>query len=147
MVEDEPTVAQLIVDVLREEGHHAEAVLDSQDGLTRISRHPYDLVICDLRMPRLDGPAFYDALVRSGSPIRDKILFTTGDTLAPRTIEFLEPNGLPVSRQAVPRRGIEAGRKPFARCRTEAAAPDQVARRGKGPDRESEDLTAMEVAR
>ncbi len=95
VVEDEPTVAQLIVDVLHEEGHHAEAVLDSQDGLTRISRNPYDLVICDLRMPRLDGPAFYDALIRAGSPIHDKILFITGDTLAPRTIEFLEPNGLP----------------------------------------------------
>jgi two-component system, NtrC family, sensor kinase len=95
VVEDEPTVAQLIVDVLREEGHHAEAVLDSQEGLTRLSRSPFDLVICDLRMPRLDGPAFYDALVRAGSPIHEKILFITGDTIAPRTIEFLEPRALP----------------------------------------------------
>jgi hypothetical protein len=38
VVEDESTVAQLIVDVLREEGHQAESALDSQDGLTRISR-------------------------------------------------------------------------------------------------------------
>jgi CheY-like chemotaxis protein len=66
VVEDESTVAQLIVDVLREEGHQAEAVLDSQEGLTRLSRARYDLVICDLRMPRLDGPAFYEALVHSG---------------------------------------------------------------------------------
>jgi two-component system, NtrC family, sensor kinase len=95
VVEDEPTVAQLIVDVLREEGHQAEAVLDSQEGLTRLSRGQYDLVICDLRMPRLDGPAFYDALVRAGSSIRNKILFTTGDTLAPRTLEFLKPKSLP----------------------------------------------------
>jgi signal transduction histidine kinase/CheY-like chemotaxis protein len=95
VVEDEPTVAQLIVDVLKEEGHRAEAVLDSQEGLTLLSRNEYDLVICDVRMPRLDGPAFYDALVRTGSPVRDKILFTTGDMLAPRTIQFLEPNGLP----------------------------------------------------
>jgi two-component system NtrC family sensor kinase len=95
VVEDEPTVAQLIVDVLREEGHHAEAALDSREGLTRISRSEYDLVICDLRMPRLDGPAFYDALVQAGSPAREKILFITGDTLAPRTLEFLEPNGFP----------------------------------------------------
>ncbi len=95
IVEDEPTVAQLMVDVLREEGHDAEAALDSQEGLTRISRDHYDLVICDLRMPRLDGPAFYDALVRAGSPMRNRILFTTGDTLAPRTVEFVEPKGLP----------------------------------------------------
>jgi len=95
VVEDEPTVAQLVIDVLREEGHEVVAALDSQEGLTRLSRSPYDLVICDLRMPRLDGPAFYDALVRAGSPARDKILFITGDTLAQRTLEFLESHGLP----------------------------------------------------
>jgi two-component system, NtrC family, sensor kinase len=95
VVEDESTVAQLVVDVLREDGHHAEAVLDSQEGLTLVSRGHYDLVICDLRMPRLDGPAFYDALVRTGSPVRDRIIFITGDTLAPRTLEFLERHKVP----------------------------------------------------
>jgi two-component system, cell cycle sensor histidine kinase and response regulator CckA len=95
VVEDEATVAQLIVDVLQEEGHEAEAAFDSQDGLTRIARNRYDLVICDLRMPRLDGPAFYDALVNAGSPIQDCIVFITGDTLAPRSLEFLESHRLP----------------------------------------------------
>jgi signal transduction histidine kinase/CheY-like chemotaxis protein len=95
VVEDEATVAQLIVDVLQEEGHEAEAAFDSQDGLTRIARNRYDLVICDLRMPRLDGPAFYDALVSAGSPIQDCIIFITGDTLAPRSLEFLESHQLP----------------------------------------------------
>jgi signal transduction histidine kinase/CheY-like chemotaxis protein len=90
VVEDEPTVAQLIVDVLREEGHQVEAVLDSQEGLTRLSRSRYDLIICDLRMPRLDGPAFYEALVRAGSDARDRLIFVTGDTLAPRTMKFLQ---------------------------------------------------------
>ena len=46
-------------------------------------------------MPRLDGQAFYDALVQAGSPMKDRILFITGDTLAPRTRDFLEPRGLP----------------------------------------------------
>jgi DNA-binding response OmpR family regulator len=95
VVEDEPTVAQLIEDILREEGHRVEAVLDSQKGLTALSRSDYDLVICDLRMPRLDGPAFYEALVRSGSPMQRRIIFVTGDTLAPRTMEFLERHSLP----------------------------------------------------
>jgi CheY-like chemotaxis protein len=94
VVEDEPTVAQLIVDVLREEGHQVEAVLDSQEGLTRLSRAHFDLVICDLRMPRLDGPAFYEALVRSGSAARDRLMFITGDTLAPRTMKFLQSSKL-----------------------------------------------------
>ncbi|HTV58627.1 MAG TPA: ATP-binding protein [Verrucomicrobiae bacterium] len=95
VVEDEPTVAQLIADVLREEGHAVEATLDSQEGLTLLSRRRFDLVICDLRMPRLDGTAFYDALVHSGSPLQRSILFVTGDTLAARTQEFLDGRRLP----------------------------------------------------
>jgi signal transduction histidine kinase/ActR/RegA family two-component response regulator len=95
VVEDEPTVAQLIMDVLREEGHQVDAVTDSQEGLNLISRTPYDLVICDLRMPQLDGQAFYNTLVSSGSPMANRIIFITGDTLAPRTLEFLEPHNLP----------------------------------------------------
>jgi signal transduction histidine kinase/ActR/RegA family two-component response regulator len=95
VVEDEPTVAQLMLDALREEGHQVEAVLDSQDGLTKLSRGRYDLVICDLRMPRLDGAAFYEALVGAGSPTRHRILFIMGDTLGARTVEFLESKRLP----------------------------------------------------
>ncbi len=135
VVEDEPTVAQLIVDVLREEGHHAEAVLDSQEGLTLLSRSQYDLVVCDVRMPRLDGPAFYDALVRAGSPIRDKILFTTGDMLAPRTIQFLEPNGLPYlakpflveELKLAVNRLLAAGRKRSAKNQSAGAAKGRIA--------------------
>jgi DNA-binding NtrC family response regulator len=51
--------------------------------------------VCDLRMPRLDGPAFYEALIRAGSPVQNHMLFVTGDTLAPRTMQFLEKSKLP----------------------------------------------------
>jgi CheY-like chemotaxis protein len=95
VVEDEPTVAQLIVDILHEQGHHAEAVLQSEEGLERLARRSYDLVICDLRMPGMDGRAFYQELERAGSPMLDRIIFVTGDTLAPSTLDFLEPNRLP----------------------------------------------------
>jgi len=94
-IEDEPTVAQLIVDVLREEGHQVEAVLDGQEGLRRLSRNCYDLIVCDLRMPHFDGQSFYRSLQRAGSPLLHRILFVTGDVLAAQTREFLEPNGLP----------------------------------------------------
>jgi signal transduction histidine kinase/CheY-like chemotaxis protein len=95
VVEDEPTVAQLIAEVLGGEGHRVDAVLDSQEGLSRLAREKYDLVICDLRMPRLDGQAFHRALVESGSGLDERLLFVTGDTLAPRTRAFLDRSGVP----------------------------------------------------
>jgi signal transduction histidine kinase/FixJ family two-component response regulator len=135
VVEDEPTIAQLVVDVLREEGHQVDAVLDSQEGLTRLSRGRYDLVVCDLRMPRLDGPAFYDALVRSGSPLVDHIIFITGDTLAPRTASFLEATGVPYLakpflveelRLAVNRRLAQPAAKSGVLVESAAAKPSRV---------------------
>jgi signal transduction histidine kinase/CheY-like chemotaxis protein len=95
IVEDEPSVAQLMVDVLQEEGHQAESVLNSQEGLTLISRHTYDLIVCDLRMPQIDGQAFYDALVSAGSSMSHRVIIVTGDVLAARTREFLERTRLP----------------------------------------------------
>jgi DNA-binding NtrC family response regulator len=85
----------LMVDVLSEEGHQAESVPNSKEGLTLISRHSYDLVVCDLRMPQIDGQAFYEALVSSGSPMSDRVIIVTGDVMAARTRDFLERTRLP----------------------------------------------------
>jgi PAS domain S-box-containing protein len=95
VVEDEPTVAHLIADVLAEDGHKVEIVLDGRDGLDRATEGNYALIICDLRMPHLDGRGIYRELVAKGSPMRHRLMFVTGDTLAPRTLEFLEKSGLP----------------------------------------------------
>jgi PAS domain S-box-containing protein len=95
VVEDEPTVARLIADVLSEDGHVVEIVLDSREGLELAQQRRYDLVICDLRMPHLDGRAFYRQLVRDENPLQHKLIFVTGDTVAPRTLDFLQKCGLP----------------------------------------------------
>ncbi len=95
VIEDEPTVAHLIADVLGEEGRPVEIVLNGQEGLDRALAGQYDLVICDLRMPGVDGRAIFRELVARGSPLRNRLIFVTGDTLAPRTLEFMETAGVP----------------------------------------------------
>jgi FixJ family two-component response regulator len=52
-------------------------------------------VICDMKMPGLDGQNFYKSLVRAGNPLRERFLFVTGDIVAAQTREFLESNQLP----------------------------------------------------
>jgi len=95
VVEDEPTVAQLIADVLTEEGHRVETLVDSREALARLEEKSFALVICDLKMPYLDGPGLFRTLVRRRDPIQHKLLFVTGDTMAPRTLEFLKSSGVP----------------------------------------------------
>ena len=95
VVEDEPTVARLIADVLEDEGIAVDVLLDGRAALDRAAHEPYDLVICDMKMPGLDGQNFYKSLVRARNPLQDKFLFVTGDVIAAHTQEFLERNRLP----------------------------------------------------
>ncbi len=95
VVEDEPTVARLIGDVLEDEGMKVDILLDGHEALERAGRESYDLVICDMKMPGLDGQNFYKSLVRTGNPLRDHFLFVTGDIVAAQTREFLERHRLP----------------------------------------------------
>jgi signal transduction histidine kinase/FixJ family two-component response regulator len=95
VVEDEPTVAELIADVMGEEGHHVDTLLDSREALGRLEEKTYSLVICDLKMPYVDGPGLYRALMRRENPMQHRVLFVTGDTMGPRTLEFLKSSGLP----------------------------------------------------
>jgi len=93
VVEDEPTVARLIGDVLEDGGLRVHVLLDGREALERVRQESYDLVICDMKMPELDGEQFYQAL--RDSPVRGRFLFVTGDVLAARTRDFLERNRLP----------------------------------------------------
>jgi signal transduction histidine kinase/CheY-like chemotaxis protein len=95
VVEDEPTVARLIADVLEDEGFQVDVLLDGREALGRAAGQPYDLVICDMKMPGLDGQHFYETLDRAGNPLRERFLFVTGDVVAPHTHTFLERNHLP----------------------------------------------------
>ena len=95
VVEDEPTVSQLIADVLRDSGFHVEVLPDGQRAPERAASAEFNLVICDVRMPGLDGPNFYRSLAEAGNPLQHRFLFVTGDALAAHTREFLEKNRLP----------------------------------------------------
>jgi two-component system NtrC family sensor kinase len=95
VVEDEPTVSQLISDVMSEMGHYVDTLLDSREVFDRLQADKYDLIICDLRMPHLDGPGLYRELVKRRSPFQHKLLFVTGDTMGPRSLDFLKSNAVP----------------------------------------------------
>ena len=95
VVEDEPTVGGLIADVLREEGMRVDVLRDGESALDRAEHEEYDLVICDLKMPGMDGQKFFQSLGKRRNSLQGHVLFVTGDVVAPRTQEFLERHRLP----------------------------------------------------
>ncbi|PYN14669.1 MAG: hybrid sensor histidine kinase/response regulator, partial [Candidatus Rokuibacteriota bacterium] len=49
----------------------------------------YDLIISDLRMPKLDGPGLHAEVARRHPQLLRRMVFVTGDTLGPESAEFL----------------------------------------------------------
>ena len=55
LVEDEPLLRAGVTDLLRGAGHDVEAVGDGATAVERGTERPFDLVVLDLMLPKLDG--------------------------------------------------------------------------------------------
>jgi PAS domain S-box-containing protein len=95
VVDDEPDVAGVLVDLLRAQHEQVEAVSDGRAALEKIEQAAYDLILCDVRMPGLDGPELYRALRLLHPELLPRFVFLTGDTLNPEIREFVQQTGAP----------------------------------------------------
>jgi len=58
IIDDEPALRHLLRTILEEEGYHVDEAENGQQGLDLVKRQSFDLILCDIRMPELDGMAF-----------------------------------------------------------------------------------------
>ena len=93
LVEDEAALATAVMDALADEGYLADWASDGDVALARVTEKPYDLVICDLKMPKRDGIAFYKALADSVPAMSKRVLFVTGDVAGTNAEQFLNDSG------------------------------------------------------
>lgn len=68
VAEDEAHNREALLEMLKRLGHEAIAAVDGLDALELASHTSFDLILSDVRMPRMDGLEFFDALRRLSSP-------------------------------------------------------------------------------
>jgi CheY-like chemotaxis protein len=93
VVEDEAALGAAVADALRDAGFTVQRAGDGQEALDRVREQPFDLIVCDLKMPRLDGAAFYRTLEKTDTAMTRRILFVTGDVAGTDAERFLEDSG------------------------------------------------------
>ena len=49
----------------------------NEEALARVRQNTYDLVICDLKMPKVDGIAFYRAIAAASPVLARRVIFVT----------------------------------------------------------------------
>ncbi len=95
VVEDEVQIRQLFEDIFREQGHDVQAVSNGRLALDLLDHLTYDLIISDVKMPEIGGPAFYSELKRKGTGLEQRVIFVTGDLMNQDTLHFIENTGCP----------------------------------------------------
>ena len=93
VVEDEAALGAAVADALADAGFSVRLATDGLEALDRLKEQPCDLIVCDLKMPRLDGTAFYRRLEAEHAPMTRRVLFVTGDVAGTEAERFLEETG------------------------------------------------------
>jgi two-component system, NtrC family, nitrogen regulation response regulator NtrX len=60
IIDDERAIRKTLGEILSYEGYKIDEASDGEEGLKRFSEKVYDVVICDIKMPKVDGIEFLE---------------------------------------------------------------------------------------
>src|SRR6185295_6943155 len=93
VVEDEAALGAAVAESLADAGFVVDRAANGEEAMARVKVRLYDLIVCDLKMPRVDGMMFYRALEREQPETARRILSVTGDVAGTEAERFLEETG------------------------------------------------------
>jgi two-component system response regulator VanR len=100
VVDDDDQIREILATALGGDGYEVDGARDGGEALALLEQHPYDLVLSDLHMPRVDGPSLYEMLrTRHHFPVRfatklPRVIFMTGNPA--QHVEFLRATTDPI---------------------------------------------------
>ncbi|MCF3648846.1 ATP-binding protein [Synoicihabitans lomoniglobus] len=79
VVDDEDVLRSVLREMLRSQfGCEIEMAADGREGLAALRSRAYDLVISDVRMPKMNGVEFYEAIAAVRAEQQRRFVFVTG---------------------------------------------------------------------
>src|SRR5678816_2977391 len=78
VVDDDKQLASALQWILVDENYLVDVAFDGEEALLKVKVHEYDVVICDLMMPRLRGDEFYLKAKELRPELEERFIFITG---------------------------------------------------------------------
>ena len=60
IIDDEKAIRKTLTEILAFEGHQIEEAADGEEGYRKFQKEDYDVVLCDIKMPKMDGIEFLE---------------------------------------------------------------------------------------
>src|SRR5918911_57296 len=89
VVDDEPDNVKVMKRGLQQQGFNVDAYTDPLEALSSFERHKYDIVLTDIRMPKMDGIKLYEHLRKVDEEV--VICFFTAYEHFRRDFEIMHP--------------------------------------------------------
>jgi DNA-binding NtrC family response regulator len=96
VIDDDADLRALVVPVVKQAGYNADSVDDGDAGLERLAQRTYDVIVCDLRMPGMDGVTFYREVERRDPVMARRVVLMTAHVRSDEYVEFLRGVHAPV---------------------------------------------------
>ena len=102
VIDDEVSLVRALARLLQRDGYVVTTARNGRHALAALQAQRYDVILCDLRMPELDGRAFYAQLQQQAPALCQRVIFLTGDTGGETSRTFLTQCGRPWLRKPSP---------------------------------------------
>jgi two-component system NtrC family sensor kinase len=106
VIDDEPAIVDLVTRLLSRNGYLVAGMRQARAALEELRRNRWDTVLCDIRMPDMDGVSFHRQLEAAQLEPAPRLVIMTGDTNNARTEDFLSRHKLPVLRKPFTRQEL-----------------------------------------
>jgi DNA-binding response OmpR family regulator len=108
VIDDEPAIVDLVTRLLGRDGYTVAGAVRAGRALEDLQREQFDFILCDMRMPDMDGITFYQQLTQILPDAPAHFILMTGDTSNVCAEQFLTQHRLAVLRKPFTRQELLA---------------------------------------
>src|SRR5919198_2420815 len=81
LLDEAPSFVKALARLLRRDGDTVDTADHGNLALALLETRHYDVILCDVHLPALDGPTFAALLTRQYPSLRQRVIFFTADAL------------------------------------------------------------------
>ncbi len=93
LVDDDRQLAVALQWILADQNFLVDVAHDGEEAMLKIKANEYDVIVCDVMMPRLRGDELYQRAIEIRPPLTDRFIFITGFAADPKINLFLSKSG------------------------------------------------------